>query len=211
MPEADLHYHALAGAGAGGRHPRRGTAGLERPPHPQRPPAGQVIDDAGQPGDPPGPRRVSVPVPGRRAGQAPGQLESAHPSIFRRPPRHHHLRAGWGRWPIDPTTPATLSASSVLLFLRGSAHPDPQAAPATYRLELDDQIWTVRAVAGQVHVQPGEPAGADASLRTDPRTLNALLENPDLLADAISDGSAAAAGDLPALRRLLRAVTSPAA
>jgi hypothetical protein len=66
-------------------------------------------------------------------------------------------------------------------------------------------------VAGQVHVQPGEPAGADASLRTDPRTLNALLENPDLLADAISDGSAAAAGDLPALRRLLRAVTSPAA
>jgi hypothetical protein len=43
----------------------------------------------------------------------------------------------------------------------------------------------------------------------DPRTLNALLENPDVLDAAISDGSAAAGGDLPALRRLLRAASSP--
>ena len=88
---------------------------------------------------------------------------------------------------------------------------DPQAPPTTYRLELDDQVWTVRAVAGRVHVQPGEPAEADASLRTDPKTLNALLENPDALDAAISDGSATAAGDLPVLRLLLRAVTNPAA
>ena len=118
---------------------------------------------------------------------------------------------GWGlRVPL-PATPTTLSAASVLLFLRGSAHPDPEAPATTYRLELDDQVWTVRAVAGRVHVQPGEPVEADASLRTDPKTLNALLENPDALDAAISDGSATAAGDLPVLRLLLRAVTSPAA
>jgi len=117
---------------------------------------------------------------------------------------------GWGLTVPLPATPTTLSATSVLLFLRGSARPDPQA-PATYRLELDDQVWTVRTVAGRAHIQPGEPADADASLRTDPKMLNALLENPDALDAAISDGSAIAAGDLPALRRLLRAVTSPAA
>jgi DNA-binding HxlR family transcriptional regulator len=117
---------------------------------------------------------------------------------------------GWGlRVPL-PATPTTLSATSVLLFLRGSARPDPQAPAATYRLELDDQVWSVRAVAGQVHVQPGEPAEAGASLRTDPKTLNALLEDPGARDVAISDGSATAAGDLPALRGLLRAVTRPA-
>jgi len=115
----------------------------------------------------------------------------------------------WGlRFPLPPT-PTTLSATSVLIFLRGSARPDPQAPAATYRLELDDQVWTVRTEAGRVHVQPGEPASADASLRADPRTLNGLLENPDVLDAAICDGSAAAAGDLPALGRLLRAASSP--
>jgi hypothetical protein len=118
---------------------------------------------------------------------------------------------GWGlRVPL-PATPTTLSATSVLLFLRGSAHPDPQAPPATYRLELDGQIWTVRAEAGRVQVQPGEPGEAGASLRTDPKTLNALLENPAAFDAAVSAGSATAAGDLPALRRLLEAVSSPAA
>jgi DNA-binding HxlR family transcriptional regulator len=118
---------------------------------------------------------------------------------------------GWGlRVPL-PATPTTLSATSVLLFLRGSAHPDPQAPPATYRLELDGQIWTVRAEAGRVQVQPGEPGEAGASLRTDPKTLNALLENPAAFDAAVSAGSATAAGDLPALRRLLESVSSPAA
>lgn len=118
---------------------------------------------------------------------------------------------GWGlRVPL-PATPSTLSATSVLLFLRGSAHPDPQAPPATYRLELDEQVWTVRTEAGQVQVEPGEPAAADASLRAEPKTVNALLENPGALDAALSDGSAAADGDLPALRTLLRAVSGPAA
>jgi DNA-binding HxlR family transcriptional regulator len=116
----------------------------------------------------------------------------------------------WGMHVPLPPTPATLSATSVVLFLRSSARPDPQAPPATCRLQLDDRVWTIRTEAGRLHVRPGEPASPDASLRADPATLNALLEASRKLDDAVSDGSVVAAGDLSALRRLVQAVTAPA-
>jgi DNA-binding HxlR family transcriptional regulator len=111
---------------------------------------------------------------------------------------------GWGlRVPLPPEP--TLSATSVLLFLRGSARPDPAAPATTCRLELDEQVWTVRATGGRVRVEPGEPTGADISLRTDPRTLNALLENPATLDAAVADGKIGV-DDPRALRRFLRAI-----
>jgi DNA-binding HxlR family transcriptional regulator len=116
----------------------------------------------------------------------------------------------WGMHVPVPPAPATLSATSVLLFLRSSARPDPEAPPITCRLELDDRVWTIRTEAGRLHVQPGEPASPDASLHADPATLNALLEAPGEFDAAVSDGSVAAAGDLSALRRLVQAVTGPA-
>jgi DNA-binding HxlR family transcriptional regulator len=118
---------------------------------------------------------------------------------------------GWGMHIPLPPAPVTLSATSVLLFLRGSARPDPEAPPATYRLELDDSVWTIRTGAGRLQVQPGEPASPDACLRADPATLNALLDTSTELDAAVSDGSVVATGDLSALRRLLRAVTAPGA
>jgi DNA-binding HxlR family transcriptional regulator len=117
-----------------------------------------------------------------------------------------------GRWGVRaplPPAPRTLSATSVLLFLRTSAHPDPDARPTTVRLDVDDRVWTIRAATGQVEVEPGEPGTADVSLRTDPHTLNALLSDPETLTAALAGGTAVAAGDLPALRRLLQAVTIP--
>src|ERR1035438_8356712 len=115
---------------------------------------------------------------------------------------------GWGmRVPLPPA-PATLSATSVVLFLRSSARPDPGAPPATCCLELGDRVWTIRAEAGQLRVQPGEPASPDASLRTDPATLNALLEATKEFDAAVSDGTVVAAGDLSVLRRLVQAVTA---
>jgi DNA-binding HxlR family transcriptional regulator len=113
---------------------------------------------------------------------------------------------GWGMHVPLPPTPTTLSATSVLLFLRTSARPDPGAPPATYRLELDNRVWTVRAEAGRLQVQPGEPASPDASIRADPAAFNALLEAPAQLDAAVSGGSVVAAGDLSALHRLLQAV-----
>ncbi|WP_329089799.1 winged helix-turn-helix transcriptional regulator [Streptosporangium sp. NBC_01469] len=116
---------------------------------------------------------------------------------------------GWGiRVPLPPE-PTTLGATSVLLFLRASARPDPAAPATTYRLELDDRVWTIRSASGRIDIRPGEPAAADASLRTDPRTLNALLGDPATLDAFVSDGSVVTAGDPAALRRLLWAVTSP--
>ncbi|HEX2809948.1 MAG TPA: helix-turn-helix domain-containing protein, partial [Kineosporiaceae bacterium] len=100
---------------------------------------------------------------------------------------------GWGlRVPLPPEP--MLSALSVLLFLRGSARPDPAAPTAVYRVELDDRVWAIRSESGRVDIQPGEPAAADVSLRTDPRTLNALLADPAALDACMSDGSVVAVG-----------------
>lgn len=117
----------------------------------------------------------------------------------------------WGMHVPLPPPPVTLSATSVVIFLRSAARPDPAVPPATCRLELDGRVWTVRAEAGRLHVQPGEPASPGASLRTDPATLNALLEGSTEFDAAVSDGSVVAAGDLRALHQLVQAVTAPAA
>lgn len=117
----------------------------------------------------------------------------------------------WGIEAPEPPAPAALSATSVLIFLQGAARPDPAAPPATCRLELDGRVWTVRLESGRVQVTAGEPATADASLRTDPKTLSSLLVDPSAFAAASADGRAAVVGDRSAVDRLLRSVTSTAA
>ena len=98
-----------------------------------------------------------------------------------------------------------MSATSVLIYLRSAGRPDPQAPASVYRLDLDDRVWIVETTAGRVTVTPGEPTDPDATLRTDPRTLNTLLEDPS----ALSRESVTATGDLAALRSLLRSVSNP--
>jgi DNA-binding HxlR family transcriptional regulator len=111
-----------------------------------------------------------------------------------------------GDWGIDaphPPEPTSLSATSVLIFLRGSARPDPAAASIVCRLDLDGSVWTVCVESGKVQVQSGEPAKADISLRTDPKTLGGLLADPASLDAALAEGSVALVGDPAALNRLL--------
>jgi DNA-binding HxlR family transcriptional regulator len=117
-----------------------------------------------------------------------------------------------GAWGISapfPDAAASLSATSVLLFLRTSGRPDPAAPPITCRLEVDDQVWTLQTVAGRMRVEPGEPTAPDVMLRTDPKTLNTLFDDPATLDRSMSDGIVTAAGDLSALRRLLQAIVNP--
>lgn len=114
----------------------------------------------------------------------------------------------WGTRVPLPQEPITLSATSALLYLRTAAQPDP-AMRTVQCLELDGRPWTVRAADGRVDVEPGEPPEPDASLSTDPRTLNDLLDDPAGLDAAISDGTAVVGGDLSALRDLLRSVSAP--
>ncbi|WP_410674656.1 winged helix-turn-helix transcriptional regulator [Amycolatopsis sp. cmx-4-68] len=105
----------------------------------------------------------------------------------------------WGtRVPLP--RPANLGATSVLLFLRGSARP---RRAACYRVELDARVWTVRTEPGRLTVEPGEPAAPDATIRTDPPTLNALLDRPSDLDAALGDGRVQIDGDRKAVRRLL--------
>jgi DNA-binding HxlR family transcriptional regulator len=146
--------------------------------------------------------------------------ELEHNGVIRRSPervyeltergrRLEPILVALGDWGIDapePPAPAALSATSVLIFLRGAGRPDPAAPPAVCRLELDGRAWTVRMDAGHVEVQAGEPATAAVSIRTDPRTFSALLTEPAKLATACADGSAAVVGDLSVVDMLLRSV-----
>ena len=103
----------------------------------------------------------------------------------------------------SPPADASLTATSVLLFLRGSARAHPDPPRHTYRVQLDDRVWTVSSLHGQLEIEPQDAAGPQASLDTDPGTLNALLLDPGGLDAAIAAGSVRVEGDLVALRRLL--------
>jgi DNA-binding HxlR family transcriptional regulator len=111
----------------------------------------------------------------------------------------------WGLDAPNPPEPTSLSATSVLIFLRGSARTDPAAASIVCRLELDGSVWTVSVESGEVKVESGEPATADISLRTDPKTLGNLLADPASLGAVLDDGGAALVGDTRTLERLLYA------
>jgi DNA-binding HxlR family transcriptional regulator len=107
-----------------------------------------------------------------------------------------------------PPTPTTISVTSVLLYLRTAARVDTRTAPMVCRLELNDRPWTVKIENGRLQIESGEPTAPDVTLRTDPETLNALLDDPSRL-DAVSEQSATVTGDWLALRRLLDAVAVP--
>lgn len=111
-----------------------------------------------------------------------------------------------GAWGMDESPPAngSLSATSALLFLRGSARAHPTPPTYTYRVQLDDRVWTISSPQGQLEIQPDDIAAPDASLQTDPGTLTAVLLDPASLDAAIATGAVHADGNLTAVRRLMR-------
>jgi hypothetical protein len=84
------------------------------------------------------------------------------------------------------------------------------------RRAVADGVIAERIVEGSVYLEAdlqglepiGEPAAPDATLRTDPLTLNDVLADPPSLDAAVADGRVEASGDVAALRRLLGSVTS---
>ncbi len=117
-----------------------------------------------------------------------------------------------GDWGVRGTVapdPASLSATSALLALRSYARPAPDAPHAICQLALDDRTWAAEIAAGQVLIGPAGPARPDASLRTDPKTLAAMLGNPGAFDTAIADGRAEISGDPRALRLLLQNAALP--
>jgi DNA-binding HxlR family transcriptional regulator len=113
----------------------------------------------------------------------------------------------WGlRIPLSDS-PVTLGPVSVLLYLRTAGRPAP-GDDSSVQIDFDGRVWTARTSGGQVRIEAGEAAGADAVLHTDPATLNALLEDPGTLDAALAGGSATVAGELAAVRRLIGSVAA---
>ena len=110
----------------------------------------------------------------------------------------------WGARLPPPSGEPTLSAVSVLWFLRGCLRARPTPLTDAYRVELDDGVWTIRAVSGRTEVESGETASVDAGLRTDPATLGALIDDPPALDAAIAAGTIEITGSARSARRLLR-------
>jgi DNA-binding HxlR family transcriptional regulator len=116
-----------------------------------------------------------------------------------------------GEWGAAESPPpdGSLSVTAVLLFLRGSLRASPDAPSGRFRVQLDNRVWALTRREGVFEIEPGDLEDADAGIRTDPITLNALLLNPDDLAAALATGAAEVEGDVAAIRRLLTAATPP--
>jgi DNA-binding HxlR family transcriptional regulator len=113
-----------------------------------------------------------------------------------------------GEWGAAEPPPAdgSLSATAVLLFLRGSVRANPAPPVGTFRFRLENRAWTLVPREGVFEIESGDTETADAGIRTDPVTLNALLLDPGGLDAALATGAAQIEGDADALRRLLTAV-----
>ena len=114
-----------------------------------------------------------------------------------------------GRWGLrggrPPSPTATLSSTSILLALSGSVRPDRRRRWPTIHFELDGGVWTAWVDDGTLRVSSGEHGTAELVVRTDPWTLNSLLDDPEQMDAAISDGRLVIRGDGNAIRRLLEA------
>jgi len=98
----------------------------------------------------------------------------------------------WGLRVPPPPEPRTLSATSIMIYLRGTLDPGDR----TFRVELDGRVWTVSARDGETVVAQGEPEHADGSVRTDPKTLNLLIDDPASLPAVVAAGKAETHGGI---------------
>ncbi len=81
-------------------------------------------------------------------------------SIYELTDRGRQLEAvldALGEWGAAEPPPAdgSLSATAVLLFLRGSLRANPAAPSGTFRLQLEDRVWTLTPREGRARDRPG--------------------------------------------------------
>jgi DNA-binding HxlR family transcriptional regulator len=114
-----------------------------------------------------------------------------------------------GRWGLrgvrPPSRTATLSPTSILLALSGTVRPDRRRRWPTIHFELHGCVWTTWVDDGTLRVSSGEHGAAELVVRTDPWTLNSLLDDPNQIDEAMSDGRLVVHGDYNVIRRLLGA------
>jgi len=119
-----------------------------------------------------------------------------------------------GRWAARSPTPASaapiVSADSVVLALR--ARFDPGAARgvrAGYELRLGDDRFRIEVADDEIEVARGDAGHADATIDTDPGTLDAVLWGGRPLAEAQRAGKLTIEGDKAAAQRFVRLFPMP--
>jgi DNA-binding HxlR family transcriptional regulator len=119
-----------------------------------------------------------------------------------------------GRWaarsPSPPSDAPVVSVDSIVLALRTLF--DPRAAHglgARYELRLGEDRFRVEVAGDQIEVARGDAHQPDATIDTDPDTLDAVLWGGRTLADAQRSGSMTIEGDTAAVKRLVRLFPTP--
>lgn len=119
-----------------------------------------------------------------------------------------------GRWaarsPSPPSDAPVRSGDSVVLALRGLF--DARAAEglrASYELRLGQDRFRIEVADGEMDVARGDADHADATIDTDPGTLDAVLWKGRPLAEAQRSGTLTIAGDEAAVQRFVRLFAMP--
>jgi DNA-binding HxlR family transcriptional regulator len=119
-----------------------------------------------------------------------------------------------GRWaarsPTPPSDAPIASADSIVLALRarfdaGAAH----GLRASYELRLGEDRFRVEVADDAIEIARGDASDADATIDTDPGTLDAVLWKDRPLADAQRSGSVTIGGDSAAVKRFVRLFPMP--
>jgi DNA-binding HxlR family transcriptional regulator len=117
-----------------------------------------------------------------------------------------------GRWASrSPSFPrdAEMGPDSAVLALKSTF--DPAAAAgidATYELVLDDLPFRITVTDARFEAERGEAVQPDASIRTDPTTMTALVFRGRSLTDGLHGGDVEIEGSKRAVTRLIRLLAS---
>jgi DNA-binding HxlR family transcriptional regulator/putative sterol carrier protein len=118
-----------------------------------------------------------------------------------------------GRWaarsPAQPSD-APIGVDSVVLALRGKFDSDAaKGLRASYELRLGEDRFRIAVADDEIEVARGSAHQADATIETDPGTLDAVLWGGRPLADAQRSGSMTIEGDKAAVERFVRLFPMP--
>jgi DNA-binding HxlR family transcriptional regulator len=119
-----------------------------------------------------------------------------------------------GRWaarsPTPPGDAPIVSADSVILALRALFDPDAaRGLRAGYELRLGEDRFRIEVADDAFEVVRGGVDQADATIETDPGTLDAVLWGGRSLADAQRSGQMTITGNKAAVQRLVRLFPMP--
>jgi DNA-binding HxlR family transcriptional regulator len=118
-----------------------------------------------------------------------------------------------GRWASgSPSFPrdAEMGPDSLVLALKSTFDPAAsEGLDATYELVLDDLPFRIAIANGRFDARRGEVDRPDATIRTDPDTMTALVFRGRSLTDGLRARDIEIEGSKQAVTRLLRLLTNP--